>query len=238
MTPHAASGRWVAKLYTVHHMVLTLVIMCPSSLQSPSIHQPPSSNLKVNQNLIRCLLIEAPPPEEKLAMLSEIAQEHAVEWDASAAARELLPHPTPMAPLAPPMGSGSGAVAYVGGFTPPLPQQYAAAPPPHGFPPHPPSQQYTNANQAAAAAAHAAMQAEAAASFAAQFAMHQSGVPVPPPPATAHASFAPPGVSAPPAPPALHPSSGSGGGSSLSEGGVAQPHFVERSEEEIQRVRD
>ncbi|KAK9836864.1 hypothetical protein WJX74_009825 [Apatococcus lobatus] len=45
----------------------------------------------VNENLIRCLAVEAPPGEDKLAMLSEIAQEHGVEWDAHNAALEMLP---------------------------------------------------------------------------------------------------------------------------------------------------
>ena len=39
----------------------------------------------------RCLSIEAPPPEEKLATLSDIAQEYGVEWDAHGAASEMLP---------------------------------------------------------------------------------------------------------------------------------------------------
>ena len=39
----------------------------------------------------RCLSIEAPPPEEKLATLSDIAQEYSVEWDAHGAASEMLP---------------------------------------------------------------------------------------------------------------------------------------------------
>lgn len=38
-----------------------------------------------------CPQVEPPQPEEKLAMLSDIAQEAGVEWDLSAAARELLP---------------------------------------------------------------------------------------------------------------------------------------------------
>ncbi|CAK0784450.1 hypothetical protein CVIRNUC_007654 [Coccomyxa viridis] len=46
---------------------------------------------RVNENLIRCLSIEAPPPEEKLATLSDIAQEYGVEWDAHGAASEMLP---------------------------------------------------------------------------------------------------------------------------------------------------
>ncbi len=40
--------------------------------------------------------MEAPPGEDKLAMLSEIAQEHGVEWDAHNAALEMLPSDTSM----------------------------------------------------------------------------------------------------------------------------------------------
>jgi len=43
----------------------------------------------------RCLSIEAPPPEEKLATLSDIAQEHGVEWDAHGAASDMLPSGAP-----------------------------------------------------------------------------------------------------------------------------------------------
>ena len=39
----------------------------------------------------RCLAVDAPAPEEKLSWLSDIAQEHSVEWDAHAAALEMLP---------------------------------------------------------------------------------------------------------------------------------------------------
>ncbi len=39
----------------------------------------------------RCLAVDAPSPEEKLTWLSDIAQEHSVEWDAHAAALEMLP---------------------------------------------------------------------------------------------------------------------------------------------------
>lgn len=35
--------------------------------------------------------MDAPAPEEKLSWLSDIAQEHGVEWDAHAAALEMLP---------------------------------------------------------------------------------------------------------------------------------------------------
>ncbi|DBB02869.1 TPA: hypothetical protein ACH3X1_013475 [Trebouxia sp. C0004] len=45
----------------------------------------------VNEDLIRCLAVDAPSPEEKLTWLSDIAQEHSVEWDAHAAALEMLP---------------------------------------------------------------------------------------------------------------------------------------------------
>ncbi|CAL5229714.1 g13088 [Coccomyxa viridis] len=50
---------------------------------------------RVNENLIRCLSIEAPPPEQKLETLSDIAQEHGIEWDAAGAASEMLPSGAP-----------------------------------------------------------------------------------------------------------------------------------------------
>lgn len=77
----------------------------------------------VNENLIRCLDIGAPAPEDKLACLSEIAQEHGVEWDVAAAATEMLPArrallggtsysqplpPGPQHPGPPPAGGGDG----------------------------------------------------------------------------------------------------------------------------------
>ena len=39
----------------------------------------------------RCLTLQPPSPEDKLATLSDIAQEYSVEWDAHAAATEMLP---------------------------------------------------------------------------------------------------------------------------------------------------
>lgn len=45
--------------------------------------------------LSRCLSIEAPPPEQKLETLSDIAQEHGIEWDAAGAASEMLPSGAP-----------------------------------------------------------------------------------------------------------------------------------------------
>ncbi|MCJ1467065.1 hypothetical protein MMC07_005687 [Pseudocyphellaria aurata] len=51
---------------------------------------------QVNENLRNCLAVEAPSPELKLQTLSDIAQEHNVEWDAHSAAMDMLPynHPT------------------------------------------------------------------------------------------------------------------------------------------------
>jgi len=142
------------------------------SLPSFSMH---SFDSQVNQNLIRCLLIEAPPPEDKLSLLSEIAQEHGVgpeHWDASAAARDMLPsHAAP--PLIPmPLGVGPGVQPYGEGLMPPP----VPSPPPPCAGYGGPSQQYSDANQAAAAAAHAANQAKAAADYAAQFAFQQAGL--------------------------------------------------------------
>lgn len=99
----------------------------------------------VNENLRRCLTIEPPQPEEKLQTLSEIAQEYNVEWDASAAARSLLPSE---------------------GARPSHSVPQPAPTPIHGVPPA----MYTNASDAAHAAAVAAQQAQAAAAYAAQFA--------------------------------------------------------------------
>ncbi len=61
---------------------------------------------------IRCLSIEAPAPEDKLATLSDIAQEYGVEWDAHKAANDMLPSgPPPGTPPPPsiPPGNPSGA---------------------------------------------------------------------------------------------------------------------------------
>ena len=137
-----------------------------------------------------CLLVEAPAPDVKLAALSEIAQEHGVEWDAAKAAREMLPPAQPQAmPSPPPHGDfhappgGGGPMPQYGAppqqqFVMPT-QQYGGALT-HAYAPQPPAgMQYADANQAAAAAAHAAAQARAAADYAAQFAMHQAGL-VPP----------------------------------------------------------
>ena len=55
----------------------------------------PSDNSVLAASASRCLSIEAPPPEEKLATLSDIAQEHSVEWDAAGAASEILPSAAP-----------------------------------------------------------------------------------------------------------------------------------------------
>lgn len=185
----------------VNENLICCLLVEPSSTCNIWLSFPFSAHPQVNQNLIRCLLVEAPQPEEKLATLSEIAQEHGVEWDLSAAARELLPpeaapsfvsggtpgsmvgaagagvgvgqgyQPPPFTPAG---GAGAGAApAAVGapGGGPGL--QYMAA----GLPPMPSSHStYTDANQAAAAAAVAAAQAQAAADYAAQFALHQAGL--------------------------------------------------------------
>mmetsp|Transcript_6291 Transcript_6291/g.13847 ORF Transcript_6291/g.13847 Transcript_6291/m.13847 type:complete len:425 (-) Transcript_6291:697-1971(-) len=125
-----------------------------------------SSKWQVNQNLIRCLLVEPPQPEDKLAALSEIAQEHGVEWDLSAAARDMLPN----------VGPAPGALA--------VPGQHGvpghAVPGMPGMPPGAPGASYLDAQQAALAAAQAAEQAKMAADYAARFALQQqalAGVP-------------------------------------------------------------
>ncbi|KAG2432977.1 hypothetical protein HXX76_008705 [Chlamydomonas incerta] len=172
---------------------------------------------QVNANLIRCLLVEAPQPEEKLAMLSEIAQENGVEWDLAAAAREMgvmAPGGSVQAgamPL-PPLtasghsisgggGAGPAAIAGPGGGHPGLPHHggmapVAVAPPPQQQQQHPAVAQYANAQQAAAAAAASAAQANAAAAYAAQMA-HGSGAPPPGHPA---GGPPPPSPGAPPPP--------------------------------------
>ena len=167
---------------------------------------------QVNANLLRCLLIEAPSGESKLACLSEIAQDHGVEWDASVAAKDLLPPPPP--PQPPPRSSqtlvandtpsfpspinypGNPATATAIKLPPPMvslpppPPQTQAQPYPTiqtqqmVMPPPPPPGlvQYIDATTAAAAAQHAASQARAAADFAAQFAMQSAGLAPPPQP--------------------------------------------------------
>lgn len=52
---------------------------------------PPEGTNPIYCMLHRCLAVDAPGPEEKLTWLSDIAQEHSVEWDAHAAALEMLP---------------------------------------------------------------------------------------------------------------------------------------------------
>lgn len=77
--------------------------------------------------MVWCVLqVEPPQPDEKLQMLSEIAQEHGVEWDLSAAARELLPPGTmPDGRVVPPSAS---LLASVSNQPPPMPQQQAPPP--------------------------------------------------------------------------------------------------------------
>lgn len=57
----------------------------------------------------RCLTLQPPSPEDKLATLSDIAQEYSVEWDAHAAASEMLP-PSGAQPL--PYGGGGPLVRW------------------------------------------------------------------------------------------------------------------------------
>lgn len=68
--------------------------------------------------ITRCLSIEAPPPEDKLATLSDIAQEYGVEWDAHTAARDMLPSGPPPG-IPPPPGNPSGAWGAGAGGGPP-----------------------------------------------------------------------------------------------------------------------
>lgn len=155
------------------------------------------SKWQVNTNLIRCLLVEPPQPEEKLQMLSEIAQEHGVEWDLSAAARELLPPGTMPNGLVLPVGaSTSGSASGGGGGGGGLAQRYGSAgasavgapaygmegitlPPPTDVPPpqFPPGGfAGIDPQQAAAAAAQAAAHAQAMADWANQMAKQYSAV--------------------------------------------------------------
>ncbi|GIL45292.1 hypothetical protein Vafri_2457 [Volvox africanus] len=156
-----------------------------------------ASRWQVNANLVRCLLVEAPQPEEKLEMLSEIAQEYGVEWDLSAAARDMgvgamgpsgqLPHGLSSDPGAAATAAATAAVAaapatMAAGDGRPA-ARYAAVGPPSvsAAPASAPvlglnHVQYVNAQQAAVAAAQAAAQANAAAQYAAQVAaMTQQG---------------------------------------------------------------
>ena len=82
-----------------HYLILaSLNISCPSLLLSPC-HSGnacttfPLPTVSPSQMHVsnRCLAVDAPGPEEKLTWLSDIAQEHSVEWDAHAAALEMLP---------------------------------------------------------------------------------------------------------------------------------------------------
>ncbi|KXZ51714.1 hypothetical protein GPECTOR_11g162 [Gonium pectorale] len=182
---------------------------------------------QVNINLIRCLLVEPPLPEDKLAMLSDIAQEHKVEWDAAAAARDLGVGALGSG-LAPSGLSAAAPYAQHPPHSAAMPGGMPVAPPPlaplsgTGHP------QYANAQQAAQAAAVAAAQAHAAAEYAAQMAAAGGGMAAAhphmhmhPPPGAAPAP--PPGwLSQPPAPP------GSVGAapSTPSSVGSEVPHFA------------
>ncbi|KAG1674976.1 hypothetical protein FOA52_014771 [Chlamydomonas sp. UWO 241] len=171
-----------------------------------------SEKWNVNGNLIRCLLVEPPEPEAKLQTLSDIAQEHQVEWDAAAAYRDMqrmlppaagVPAPSiigdddgpPPAGYAPPAFT-PGSQSVMGAPPPPqyhaAPQQYATAADAASAAQH----AYATAADAASAAQHAASQAQAAADYAAQFAFAHAGVLVPLPPAsTTHAATPSPGAS-------------------------------------------
>lgn len=76
--------------------------------------------------LFRCLAIGAPEPDEKLQTLSEIAQEFGVEWNAAAAAQDILP-PAALPP-------NTDAVP-LGGEIPDIEAHTALPPPPLARPP-------------------------------------------------------------------------------------------------------
>lgn len=58
----------------------------------------------------RCLAIDAPAPEDKLATLSDIAQEYGVEWDTHRAAADMLPSGPPSGPSPPMFPQGGPGV--------------------------------------------------------------------------------------------------------------------------------
>lgn len=96
---------------------------------------PNLSNPKSGVCACRCLRPGAPDPEDKLARLSKIAQEHGVKWDVASASTEILPAqrmplggtsysrpppPVPQYPGPTPDGGGDGGFGgnhgYGGGF--------------------------------------------------------------------------------------------------------------------------
>ncbi|KAL6756823.1 regulator of Vps4 activity in the MVB pathway-domain-containing protein [Haematococcus lacustris] len=157
---------------------------------------------QVNEKLVRCLLVEPPQPEDKLATLSDIAQEAGIEWDMAAAANDMLPpgsrpgdHPPPGMPPTGPRGAEQARgpppafahpeqpEAQPGQRSPP--PDYAQPPPgqvarnhtaPYGFTPGGPPPPFMDPQQAAAAAAAAAAHARAMADYAAQLAVYQQAV--------------------------------------------------------------
>lgn len=121
---------------------------------------------QVNENLRRCLTIEPPQGEDKLSMLSEIAQEYNVEWDIERASRELLPQEAPFIPsvITDPTGIQQDFVTGPG----------MGAPTPQFAPPRVQGG-YASVNEAAAAAVQAAQQAQQAAEHAARLARERDG---------------------------------------------------------------
>ncbi|GAB4821969.1 hypothetical protein N2152v2_009015 [Parachlorella kessleri] len=96
----------------------------------------------VNENLVSCLVIEAPPPQEKIKLLAEIAAEHGVEFDEAAAAADMLTGAAPPSTAAAPFPVGVGvadgpAAPYSApSYSAPPPWATAvAAPSPAGTPP-------------------------------------------------------------------------------------------------------
>eukprot|EP00798_Chlamydomonas_sp_ICE-L_P030278 gene30278-35265_t len=197
-----------------------------------------------------------------ILQLSDIAQEHGIEWDMAAAARDLnIMTPGSSVPTAftepSIMGPGGGDPSFQG---PPGGPSYPSNGG-GGFPVHPGNQglqppaglgvfpaglpQFIDANQAAAYANQAAQHANLAAEFAARFAMEQSGLPIPDRPSGSTSGVAPdPSGSLPPVKAASESLSAvwgqpvpqnrpSSGGGQTSTGG-----YVERTYEERQRAYD
>jgi hypothetical protein len=136
-------------------------------LTHPKHDHPPRWN--VNQQLRRCVSVEAPDPAAKLELLSEIAQEHQVEWDADLARREMLPGGDQGGGGGAGGSSGGGGGGGGGGYG----GVVAAGAAGGGAAP------YLTAQHAAAAASAAAASAQVAAEYARRLADATPGGPAP-----------------------------------------------------------
>jgi len=195
---------------------------------------PTCNKWSVNANIVRCLLVEPPQGDEKLEMLTDIAQEYKVMFDAASMARELMVGPPAQGALVPPSPTEDPEIAAIASSQPIDDNSWAAEQDPQA------------AAQAAALAAQRAQQMmEHAAALAQRQGAYVPMAPVQPPPmgwmqqqmpAMPQPAAAAAGPSEDPqawqpqlqAPPGLH----------QPQQQQAQPGYVVRSAEDIQRAYD